>query len=139
MDSWADKVVLKWQCEGVKVSAAASINTIESAETTLGFKFPEDFKLLYLKINGFRDLDWQEHMFYFWPLERILEEYDDSTDKNFVGFCDFLLASLYIGFRTDRPGIFKMYSICKSSEEEKIADSFEQIVGMINSSDDLIY
>ncbi len=139
MDTWVDKVVAKWESEGVKINAPASIEAIESVELAVGFKFPEDFKAFYLQINGFRDLDWQEHMFYFWPLERILEEYNDSTDENFVGFCDFLLASSYIGFGKDRPGIFKLYSISKVKEGEQIADTFEEIVTMINSSDQLIY
>jgi len=137
MKSWVNEVVAKWKSEGVKINSAASIDEITLAETSLGFKFPEDFKELYLQINGFKDLDWQEHMFYFWPLERIVKEFTDSPDKNFIGFCDFLIASHYIGFKKTQTGIFKMY--WKLAELTSIAQTFEEVVAMINSSADLIY
>jgi hypothetical protein len=139
MEKWVDEVVSKWKNEGVKVNEHTSIASIQSAEFALGFKFPDDFKDLYLQINGFKDLDWQEHMFYFWPIERIIEEFEESLDKNFIGFCDFLLASHYIGFKKNQTGIFKMYSICRLAEADPISQSFSEVVTMINSSSDLIY
>lgn len=138
MERWADQVIKKWRTEGVKINIGAPFEFINSAENILSFNFPEDFKELYLKMDGFKDLDWQEHMFYFWPLERIIEEHSESSDKNFVGFCDFLLSSHYIGFNKDRTGIFKKYSI-ESTEDDFVAKTFEEAVGMINSSSDLIY
>jgi hypothetical protein len=136
MENWVEKVVSKWTIEGVKINGGASTAAINTAETVLNFKFPDDFKALYLAIDGFRDLDWQEHMFYFWPLERIIEEFAESKDKSFIGFCDFLLASHYIGFNKNKTGIFKMYS---TMENDPIAQTFEEAVGMINSSADGIY
>lgn len=137
MGNWVQKVEEKWRSEGVKLNSPATICTIEETESAINFKFPEDFKEFYLKINGFRNLDWQEHMFYFWPLERIIEEYNESLDKNFIGFCDFLLASHYIGFKKDKSGIFKMYNF--HPVIDIIAQTFEETVSMINSSSDLIY
>jgi hypothetical protein len=138
MGMWADEVILKWSNEDVKINIGASTKEIAEAESILDFIFPYDFKQLYIKMNGFLDLDWQEHMFYFWPLERIIEEFNDRSDKSFIGFCDFLLASSYIGFKKDEPGIFKSYSI-NDVEPISIAANFEEVVAMINTSSDLIY
>jgi hypothetical protein len=139
MDTWVDTVVSKWKTEGVKLNAAASLSSIESTETILDFKFPDDFKEFYLQINGFLDLDWQEHMFHFWPLEKIVGEFDESSDESFIGFCDFFLSCHYIGFMKNQPGIFKRYSIIKYPEHNPLALSFKEVVNMINSSSDLIY
>src|ERR1041384_7801969 len=104
MESWAQQVVAKWATEGVKINDKTTIDSIESTEIVLDFKFPEDFKELYLEMNGFKGLDWQEHMFHFWPLEKIIEEYEESDAKNFVGFCDFLLGS---NFRSEERRVGK--------------------------------
>jgi hypothetical protein len=45
-------------------------------------------------------------LFYFWPLARIIEAHKESSDKKFIGFCDFLIATHNIGFTSDRAGIF---------------------------------
>lgn len=139
MENWINEAISKWNLAKTRLNSGASVTEIENAETLLNFKFPSDFKNLYLVVNGFQELDWQEHMFYFWPLERIIEEFTDSSDKNFIGFCDFLLASHCIGFKKDQMGIFKMYSICQEAEVDCIAQTFEEVVEMINSSNDLIY
>jgi hypothetical protein len=139
MNKWVQNVVSKWKTEGVKINNGTSLGDIEALESVLDFKFPDDFKDFYLAIDGFKDLDWQEHMFYFWPLEKIIEEFNESLDKNFIGFCDFLLASHYIGFKKNQTGIFKMYSISDRAEDNSIAQTFEEVVGMINSRSDLIY
>jgi hypothetical protein len=136
MNNWVEKVVLKWTAEDVEVNDAASMDDIVWAERALDFKFPNDFKELYLTINGFKDHEWQEHLFFFWSLKFLVEEFNSSNDKNFVGFCDYLIASHYIGFRKDKPGIFKMYSVV---ENEPIAQTFEEVVTMINSNSALIY
>jgi len=139
--NWVEKVVAKWESEGVRLNPPANLLEIERVESILGFKFPDDFKQLYLTVNGFEGLDWQEHMFTFWPLKMIVKEYQESDTKNFIGFSDFLLASNFIGFNRHRAGVFKKYSAQYSDIEdgELIANTFEQVVGMINSSDDLIY
>lgn len=137
MDNWIQKVLTKWQTEGVKLNPPATIAGIERAEAVLNFKFPPDFKIFYLQANGFEGLDWQEHMFTLWPLEMIIEEYNDDTNKNFIGFCDFLLASHFIGFNKNRTGVFK--SNVYPEDGEFIAQTFEDVVGMINSNNDLIY
>lgn len=139
MENWVDDVVLKWRTEGVKINESAPNELIENAEKVLKFTFPADFKEFYSAINGFKDLDWQEHMFYFWPLERIMEETFDLPDKNFIPFCDFLLASHYIGFKRNQNGIYKLYSNLSAAENAPIAQTMEEVVSLINSSSDLIY
>lgn len=139
--NWVEKVIAKWESEGVRLNPPANLLEIEKVESILGFKFPDDFKQLYLAVNGFEGLDWQEHLFTFWPLKMIVEEYEESDAKNFIGFSDFLLASNFIGFNKHRVGVFKKYSAQYSDIEdgELIANTFEQVIGMINSSDDLVY
>jgi hypothetical protein len=141
MESWAQRVVAKWATEGVKINENTTTDAIESTEVILDFKFPENFKELYLEMNGFKGLAWQKHMFHFWSLEKIIEEHKESEAKNFIGFCDFLLGSNFIGFNKNSKGVFKKYSEMYSDLEdgEFIANSFEEVVGMINSSDDPIY
>jgi hypothetical protein len=141
MNDWVEKVITKWRSEGVKLNPPATALEIEKTGSVLGFKFPDDFKQLYLAANGFVGLDWQEHMFTFWPLKMIVEEYEEDNAKNFIGFSDFLLASNFIGFNKNRNGVFKKYSQLYSNLEdgELIANTFEQVVDMINSSNDLIY
>jgi cell wall assembly regulator SMI1 len=58
METWADQVIEKWSKEGVKINIGAPLASIESAEKILNFNFPEHFKELYFKMDGFKDLDW---------------------------------------------------------------------------------
>jgi hypothetical protein len=136
MENWIQDAITNWSSNKVKMNPPAIFAEIEHVESVLDFKFPQDFKELYLVINGFEGLDWQEHMFTFWPLEMIIKEYKESNNKNFIGFSDFLLASHIIGFNKDKNGIFKQ---SYKEDGEFIANSFKQVVEMINSNDDLIY
>lgn len=141
MQNWVQEVITKWRSETVKLNTPAIATDIEKTEAALNFKFPEDFREFYLVANGFEDYDWQEHMFSLWPLERIIEEYE-SEDKRFIGFCDFFTSSLFIGFNKIQPGIFKIYNLKEHQNVEMgvlIAQSFEEVIGMINSSSDLLY
>jgi SMI1 / KNR4 family (SUKH-1) len=139
MQSWVNKIVLKWRSEGVKINKPATTESIKNVETILGFQFPNDFKELYLEMNGFLDLDWQEHMFTLWPLEMIINEFNESADKDFVGFCDYLLASHEIGFSKSRSGIYKIYAQINHYENDPIANTFEELIYLINSGDESVY
>lgn len=137
MENWVQNVLSKWRSEGVKLNPPASVTEIEKVETILDFKFPQDFKDLYSQANGFDALDWQEHMFTFWPLGMIVEAFESPhSNGNFIGFCDWLLASHLIGFNRDKPGVFKSYY---NDDGEFIADTFNTVVDMINSNNGLIY
>ena len=139
MENWVDTVVLKWKSEGVKINNGASEELIKSAERKLDFIFPDDFKLLYTKMNGFKDLDWQEHMFHFLPLEMIVSETLELKDTEFIGVCDFLLASHYIGFKKSKPGIYKIYPSIDYEDNNSIAQTFQEVINLINTNSTDIY
>jgi hypothetical protein len=107
---------------------------VQKTEALIGIRFPESFIGLYSKANGFADWDMNRNMFSVWPLKRIEEEYAINRDKNFVGFCDYLINSHSIGFRKTSAGIFKDYD-----EFNPITSTFEQGIELLNSDSDLIY
>jgi len=138
MEKWIQDALLNWQSHNVKLNSPATISEIEHTESVLNFAFPEDFKQLYLIVNGFKGLDWQEHMFTFWPLKMILEEYDEK-EEGFIGFSDFLLKSHSIGFNKEKAGVFRYYQSVKDQIPEYIASSFQQALFLINANSSLIY
>jgi hypothetical protein len=71
-----------------------------------------------------------------WPLDRISREY--GRYENFVGFGDYLINSHVYGFLKDQQGVFKNYDLAKSTPE-KIAETFEEAVSLINLNSDLLY
>lgn len=108
--------------------------TIESTEINVDFQFPSDMKALYRVVNGFKDYDMDvSSMISIWPMERIREEYAASSEKSFVGFCDWLINSHGIGFFKGRKGIFKCYD-----EFNAIAETFREVIDMINSDSELL-
>ncbi|AYL94193.1 SMI1/KNR4 family protein [Mucilaginibacter celer] len=137
MEDWIKEAIELWQEDEVKMNPPATAVDIEKAETTLNFNFPDDFKALYTVVNGFEDYEWQEYMFSFWSLDRIIEEFAKSSNKHVVGFCDFLIMSHVIGFKRNEPGVFKDYSVAPG--EEFIAGTFKESISMINSGAPEIY
>lgn len=131
-----EEILIQWENEKINRNPGAPSNSIIELENIIGFKFPEGFKELYSQVNGFADNDWRENMFSIWPLERILEEYSSSEDKNFIGFADFLINSHNIGFLKTQAGIFKKYRI---NEYFLISDSFIDSIKLINTNSDSIY
>ncbi|MEP7230797.1 MAG: SMI1/KNR4 family protein [Ginsengibacter sp.] len=132
--SWTDHVIHIWTAKGIKLQKGISIDKISDFEKLLDFTFPQDFIELYSKVNGFEDFDWNEHMFSLWSLDRILEEYQDDGDTNYIGFCDFLINSHSIGFFKTGQGIFKSYD-----QKKSIGNTFKEGIELINSNSDLIY
>ncbi len=132
--SWVDDVINIWNQTGVKIENGASIEMISETQILIDFHFPQDFIDLYTRVNGFKDLDWNEHMFSFWSLDRIISEYRIENDENFVGFCDFLISSYSIGFSKNTNQIFKHFD-----RINPISSSFRETVILINSSSGNIY
>lgn len=128
-----------WKLQNLNLGEGASLESIEKVEKYLSIKFPETFKNLYTKVDGFNAMDWNEHMFCIWPLERIIEEHNYKRHPEFIGFCDFLINSHWIGFVKGQSGIFKSYGIDYQQSPEKIADNFEDAIDLINSNSDIIY
>jgi hypothetical protein len=131
---WIAPIIAQWTDEAICFNLGASIAEIHDAEKKIGFRFPETFKIFYLQVNGFKRNEWISNMFAIWSLERILEEYHDSRDKNFVGFADWLINSHQIGFVKGQEGIFKYYD-----SPEKIAETFEAGLMLINQDSKLLY
>jgi SMI1 / KNR4 family (SUKH-1) len=132
--SWAEQAIDIWASKGIKLQNGISCEKISDFEKLLDFKFPQDFIELYSKANGFEDFDWNENMFSLWSLERILKEYQEGGDTNYIGFCDYLINSHSIGFFKTDNGIFKSYD-----PNQPIGNTFKEGIELINSNSDLIY
>ena len=162
MENWIAEAIACWNASGTKMNPPATIEEIEKTESVLDFKFPDDFKQLYLTVNGFADWDMQEHSFSFWPLDRIIEEHSKGDNKSFIGFSDWLILCNTIGFIKESPGIFKDHLVDvgsrptesgvsvfpkdvygKSKEYllvfDKIAETFREITALINAGTGDIY
>ena len=139
IDNWVDDVIQFWKSKNIELESGTSLNAFTEAEKTVGLSFPLAFKELYKKVNGFKNSDWNEHMFSIWPLEKIIEEYNFGINVNFVAFSDYLINSHWIGFVKGAPGVFKQYNLKAVSTPTKIADSFEDAINMINSNHNIIY
>lgn len=133
MENWIDETINGWKKTDVKMQSGIPIDYFIEFEKKLNFTFPDDFKKLYQKVNGFEYCDWNEHMFSLWSLERILEEFQSDKNENYIGFCDYLIHSHSIGFFKNREGIFI------NTEYDKICNTFEEFIGLLNSNSDLLY
>ena len=132
--SWTDQAISTWTDNGIKLQPRLPREVITTFEAQLGFEFPEDFRELYQRVNGFEDFDWNTHMFSLWSLDRILKEYQEGDDDNYVGFCDYLINSHSIGFFKSEEGVYKSYS-----QIEPIAKTFREAIDLINTNSDLLY
>jgi SMI1 / KNR4 family (SUKH-1) len=134
MNDWMKQIIDQWTDEAICFNLGASLEQINNAERKMEFSFPEAFKRFYLQVNGFKQGEWISNLFSIWSLEKILEEYHDCNDKNFVGFADYLINSHQIGFVKGHEGIFKYYDA-----PEKIAETFELGLMLINQDSELLY
>ena len=130
-----DKIIDQWTNKKIKLSPPSTIDQIKVTENILHFKFPDDFKEFYLKLDGFADWDWTENMFSIWPLTRIIEEYNNENDKNFIVFADYLINSHQYGFKKGKNGIFKSYG----EQPEFISETFSKIIFLISSDSEILY
>ena len=135
INPWVQVTRSLWLKRDLKLEPGASIADIESTELELDFHFPADMKDLYQVVNGFKDWDMDvDSMISIWPMERIRDEYHAGSDKNFIGFCDFLINSHSIGFFKDQNGVFKCYDAFNP-----ISETFVQAIDLINTGSELIY
>ena len=131
---WTDEAVNAWAQSGANLLPGLPTSEILKAESYLNFKFPQDFIDLYQKANGFEYCDWNEHMFSFWSLDRIIDEYKADKDNTYVRFCDFLINTYSIGFSKDSEKIFKHFD-----RKDPVCDTFKEAVFLINLSSGNIY
>ena len=132
---WADTIINQWINENIKLNPPATPESIKAVEETINFRFPDDFKEFYLKLDGFTDWDWTKNMFSIWPLARTLEEYHNESDKNFIVFADYLINSHHIGFMKEKKGVFKN----TGNTPELIAETFSEAIFLINSDANILY
>jgi len=132
--TWITEALASWSTSKTKLQPGISLEKIREAEKILQFSFPQDFIDLYTIINGFEDWDWNSYMFSLWPLERILEEYVNESNSDYIGFCDFLIYSYSIGFSKITG------HICKDNHSSiSIIESFQQFIWMINNDHKGVY
>lgn len=132
---WTAKIIKLWKSQKIDFSPPATIEAINTTEEIINFQFPDDFKEFYLKLDGFEDWDWTKNMFSIWPLARIVEEYHNESDKSFIVFADYLINSHHIGFIKGQAGVFKNYGM----PPEFIADTFTEVISLINSDANILY
>ena len=137
-NDWAENVVAFWKKENIKLEEGVSEIQLFHTEKMLGMQFPQAFKVLYLKVNGFKDYDMNKDMISIWPISRIVEEYTYRRYPNFIGFGDYLINSHMYGFLIGQSGVFKYYDSL-GIPPEKIADSYQEAINLINTNSDLLY
>lgn len=133
MESLYDLTISIWSKTDVKLQKGISLALISEAERKLDFKFPEDFKAFYQRVNGFVDCDWNKDMFSLWSIERIVEEYLNDENKDYIAFCDYLISSYTFGY------IRNGESIIMNITSEKICDTFDDFIQLLNSNSDKLY
>ena len=135
--TWADRTISYWRSKNIPLQRGASLELISKTEKIIGFTFPNSFRVLYQKANGFEDFDWDENMICIWSLTRIEKEF--GWYPNFIGFADFLINSHVYGFLKDQNGIFKNYDFAERRTPEKIAKIFDEAIDLINMNSDVLY
>jgi hypothetical protein len=138
MENWLHNLLLKWRLEGVRLNPPASVAEIEDVETILNFKFPQDFKEFYLQANGFDEWDMLDNSYIsLWPLYRIIDEFNERGEPEFVGICDWLMRCYTIGFHRHKAGFFKLHN--KLDDASCVDITFAELLGAIDRDDYLIY
>lgn len=137
MESWVESAINQWRLEEVKLNSPASISYIEQAESILNFRFPEDFKQLYLAVNGFADFEVRGFFLSLWSLESIVDDYNKAN--KLIIFGDFSLSVCQYGFDRNRDGIFRAYTHHQQEPVEFVANTFQEIVGLINRDSELLF
>ena len=121
-----DEVIVSLSKLDLKLNTSASDQQISDAQHVLNFVFPEDFVYFYNRINGFSENDVTNELFGIWPIERIIEEFDSTEQRDFIAFGDYMINSHSFGYSRSNPGIFKSYDLTQS-----VANSFEQTLRLM--------
>lgn len=124
--SWVEEAIATWKEAGIKLRPGASPERIAQVETLLGFQFPEDFVALYLEMDGFVDFDWDDELISVWSLDRMVKEYIEDKDVNYIGFCDYCINCYSFGFLKIEAGIF-----CSADQTKSSAENFSAFVRLM--------
>jgi SMI1 / KNR4 family (SUKH-1) len=128
LDSWIQNAINYWKLDKIDLLPGADLKSISSLEKDVGVKLPTDFIDFYLTVNGFKDLRVNSNMFCIWPIEKIRKDYLVFHDKNFIGFCDYLMDSHWIGLHKISQGVFNDFDL-----EKPITGTFKEFIKFINS------
>lgn len=134
-----DEAITYWKNLGIPLNAGVSMREILDLEIYLNFIFPNDFKELYLKINGFTNWELDRNGFSMMPLEIIKEIYDDLGVLEFIPFCDYLINCHHIGFSKAENGIFIDYNNPTKLHNDKVSDTFIGSLSEIIKNSDKAY
>ena len=129
-----DLIIETWAKFGVDLNSNASQKEISDLETQINFQFPESFKNLYLRVNGFKGIDLSFNLFSFCSLSRIKKEYNEQNNMNFIPICDFLIASHFLGYVKGQNGIYQ-----EGNQLLKVCNNIEELVKLIEQDSELIY
>ncbi|WP_158828539.1 SMI1/KNR4 family protein [Mucilaginibacter lacusdianchii] len=130
MEQWIELILNQWRQEGVELNPPAALASIEKAQSIINFNFPDDFKLLYSVVDGFKDFEWRNSMISLWSLDKIIGNYDETTD--YIVISDFFISVCQYGFDKDSKEIYKTYSHSQKGPAEIIAQSFQGFLKLIN-------
>ncbi|WP_163407563.1 SMI1/KNR4 family protein [Flavobacterium ajazii] len=127
---WARSVVERWRKMGIKLNPPATLKEIIEIEAELNFSFPNSFKELYKLANGFRDWDFTNELMSISPLSKILKDYKEDEDEDFIPFCDHSINLFWIGFLKSESGVF-----LSSYTVEPLALTYKEAIELINTGD----
>jgi hypothetical protein len=138
--NWTREIISQWKVQNINLNTGAIKDNIAELEKQLDFKFPTDFHEMYMVVNGFANDDWTSNMFSLWPLLRILKEYQEGENLDFIGFCEYLINSHSLGFSRSRAGVFISYALAEPVEfQEVVALTFKEALYLINTDSEKIY
>ena len=137
MENWIKEALAQWNRDKVVLNKGASVVSIERTEDLIGYKFPKDFRELYLEVNGFLDFEIRGFLLSLWSLDRILGDFDKQ--KECIIFCDHSLSLCQYGFHRSKAGIFKSYTHHQEGPITHIADSFRELIKFMNSDSEVLF
>jgi hypothetical protein len=128
ISTWIQDAIKHWESDKTELSSGADLDSIIFLEKEVRIKLPADFAEFYRSVNGFESLCVNSNLFYLWSIEKILANYKNSEKKNFIGFCDYMIASHTIGFFKNLEGVYNEFDL-----EIPITTSFKEFIKFINS------
>lgn len=92
MENLLKQLKYKWHLEEILFQNGLCIEKIQQIENGLGYFFPKEFVSYLQTINGMKDGEADQDLFYFWGSELIEKEFATAKpagpDTVFIGFAD---------------------------------------------------
>ena len=101
MQNLLKQLQYKWRLEEILFQKGLSNENIALLENDLGYFFPQEFVLYLETINGMKEGEADQDLFYFWGSELIEKEFKivkpAAPDSIFLGFADrIVIDSIYM-------------------------------------------